>query len=104
MVPAIEHRFVMSLLATTDKLVSPLPVHSPLRNHLRALGFRKSFSGHGLLRSSLFQCQQRISWARSHLPPACESPPEPNTTIRPSDLVCHTRLGGLLKSYERRAA
>jgi transposase InsO family protein len=42
--------------------------------------------------------------ARSHLPPTYESPPEPNAAIPLRDVVCHTRLGGLLKSYERRAA
>lgn len=48
--------------------------------------------------------RERPHSARSHLPPACESPPEPNATISLRDVVCRTRLGGLLKSYERRAA
>lgn len=42
--------------------------------------------------------------ARGHLPPACESPPEPAGTVRAGNVVCTTRLGGLLKSYSRRAA
>lgn len=41
---------------------------------------------------------------RDHLPPACEQPPEPIEFIRTSDVVCKTRLGGLLNSYSRRAA
>jgi putative transposase len=48
--------------------------------------------------------RERPHSARSHLPPDCESPPELNSTIPLGDVVCHTRLGGLLKSYERRAA
>ena len=42
--------------------------------------------------------------ARDHLPPAWDKPPEPNNTVSPSEIVCTTRLGGLLKSYTRRAA
>jgi putative transposase len=41
---------------------------------------------------------------RGHLSPACEEPPEPSATIRAGDIVCTTRLGGLLRSYSRRAA
>jgi|GEM_PF-2254816 len=48
--------------------------------------------------------RERPHEARDHLPPACESPPEPVETIRPGDVVCTTRLGGLLRSYSRRAA
>ncbi len=48
--------------------------------------------------------RERPHSARDHLPPACESPPETNSMIRLRDVVCHTRLGGLLKSYEQRAA
>ncbi|QDT33926.1 integrase core domain-containing protein [Thalassoglobus polymorphus] len=39
-----------------------------------------------------------------HLPPACEHPPEPVESIKIRDMVCKTRLGGLLKHYRRRAA
>jgi len=42
--------------------------------------------------------------ARDFLPPGCESPPEPRDTIRLNEVVCETRLGGVLKSYSRRAA
>jgi hypothetical protein len=33
-----------------------------------------------------------------------EKPPETNDAVRPKDVVCSSRLGGLLKHYERRAA
>ena len=33
-----------------------------------------------------------------------ESPPEPRDAIRLNDVVCESRLGGVLKSYSRRAA
>lgn len=47
---------------------------------------------------------ERPHSSRDFLPPATESPPEPNETIRLNDVVCETRLGGVLKSYSRRAA
>jgi len=39
-----------------------------------------------------------------NLPPKYELPPEPICSIKTRDIVCHTRLGGLLNSYSRRAA
>jgi hypothetical protein len=48
--------------------------------------------------------RERPHSTRDRLPPACELSPQMAGAIRPSDVVCHTRLGGLLKSYERRAA
>ena len=42
--------------------------------------------------------------ARDFLPPGCESPPAPRDKIRLNDVVCETRLGGVLKSYRCRAA
>ena len=47
---------------------------------------------------------QRPHSARDHLPPSWDDPPSPNNTAPPCELVCTTRLGGLLKSYVRRAA
>ena len=47
---------------------------------------------------------ERPHSARDHLPPACEKPPERQVSLKMSDVVCTTRLGGLLKSYSRRAA
>jgi len=48
--------------------------------------------------------QERPHSARDHLPPACEKPPEPQVSLKMSEIVCTTRLGGLLKHYSRRAA
>jgi putative transposase len=42
--------------------------------------------------------------ARDFLPPAVDSHPEPCETIQLKNVVCETRLGGVLKSYSRRAA
>jgi putative transposase len=47
---------------------------------------------------------ERPHEARGHLPPGMEKPPETNDAIRPNDIVSTSRLGGLLKHYERRAA
>jgi putative transposase len=57
-------------------------------------------------------CVQAQEWykkerghsARDNLPPDWQSEPEELKTIKLSDVVCTTRLGGLLKSYARRAA
>ncbi len=38
------------------------------------------------------------------LPPASEDRPDPQVSIKMSDVVCTARLGGLLKSYSHRAA
>lgn len=48
--------------------------------------------------------RERPHEARGHLPPGIEKPPETNDAIRPDDVVYSSRLGGLLKPYERRAA
>lgn len=48
--------------------------------------------------------RERPHEARGHLPPGFEKPPEANDAIRPNDVICSSRLGGLLKHYERRAA
>jgi putative transposase len=48
--------------------------------------------------------RERPHERRDHLPPEYEQAPEPAGTIRPGDVLCTTRLGGLLKSYTRRAA
>ena len=42
--------------------------------------------------------------ARGNVPPTWESPPEEVQTISRAEVVCTTRLGGLLKHYARRAA
>lgn len=48
--------------------------------------------------------RERPHEGRGHLPPDCEKPPAPTASLRTRDVVCTTRLGGLLKSYSRRAA
>lgn len=48
--------------------------------------------------------RERPHEARGHLPPGMKKPPETNDAIRPNDIVTTSRLGGLLKHYERRAA
>jgi len=48
--------------------------------------------------------EERPHQARGHLPPSMETPPASNETVRLNDVVYSSRLGGLLKHYERRAA
>lgn len=48
--------------------------------------------------------KERPHSARDHLPPASEKPPDPQVSLKMSEVVCTTRLGRLLKSYSRRAA
>jgi len=48
--------------------------------------------------------RERPHEARGHLPPGMEKPPEGNETVRLNDVVYSSRLGGLLKHDERRAA
>ena len=48
--------------------------------------------------------QERPHEARGHLPPGMETPREGNEAVRLNDVVYSSRLGGLLKHYERRAA
>jgi len=47
---------------------------------------------------------ERPHSSRDFLPPACDSHPEPRDTIKLNDVVCETRLGGVLKSYRCRVA
>ncbi|MCA8999627.1 MAG: hypothetical protein KDA80_21710 [Planctomycetaceae bacterium] len=48
--------------------------------------------------------RERPHERRDYLPHVYEKAPEPASTIRPGDVLCTTRLGGLLKSYSRRTA
>jgi putative transposase len=41
--------------------------------------------------------------ACGHLPPGTDPPSTLPLILKPADVVCTTRLGGLLKSYGRRA-
>ncbi|MFO0202468.1 MAG: integrase core domain-containing protein [Alphaproteobacteria bacterium] len=54
--------------------------------------------------ASAWYNQERPHSARDHLPPANEKPPDLQVTLKMSEVVCTTRLGGHLKSYSRRAA
>ena len=47
---------------------------------------------------------ERSHSSRDHLPPGWDKPPKVDNTATPSEIVCTTRLGGLLNSYARRAA
>jgi hypothetical protein len=49
-------------------------------------------------------CREWRHEERGHLPPGCAKAPETVATVWPSDIVCSSRLGGLLNSYRRRAA
>ncbi|MHC4402455.1 MAG: integrase core domain-containing protein, partial [Planctomycetota bacterium] len=42
--------------------------------------------------------------SRGNLPLSMDKPPDPVECLGPRDVVCHERLGGLLKHYERKAA
>jgi hypothetical protein len=48
--------------------------------------------------------RERPHAAKDHLPPDFDPPVDRSQQITPRDIVCTTRLGGLLRSYERRAA
>ena len=48
--------------------------------------------------------EERPHSSRDHLPPDFTAPPEEATTVRLSDIVCTTKLGGVIQSYCRRAA
>ena len=47
---------------------------------------------------------ERSHSSRDHLPPGWDKPPKVDNTVIPSEIICTTRLGGLLNSYSRRAA
>ncbi len=47
---------------------------------------------------------ERSHSSRDHLPPGWDKPPKVDNSAIPSEIVCTTRLGGLLNSYSRRAA
>jgi len=47
---------------------------------------------------------ERCHSARQHLPPKWDKPPDPQSSVALKDIVCTSRLGGLLRSYSRKAA
>ena len=48
--------------------------------------------------------EERPHSAREHLPPDFTASPEECTTVRVKDIVCTSKLGGVIQSYSRRAA
>jgi len=48
--------------------------------------------------------EERPHSSRDHLPPDFTAPPSEVTTVRLSNIVCTTKLGGVIRSYSRRAA
>ena len=48
--------------------------------------------------------EERPHSSRDLLPPDFTAPPEEVTSIRVNDIVCTTKLGGVIRSYSRRAA
>jgi putative transposase len=48
--------------------------------------------------------EERPHSARQHLPPDFTTAPDEVTSIRTSDIVCTSKLGGVIHSYSRRAA
>ena len=48
--------------------------------------------------------EERPHSSRDHLPPDFTASPKECTTLRVSDIVCTSKLGGVISSYSRRAA
>jgi putative transposase len=48
--------------------------------------------------------EERPHSSRNHLPPDFTTSPQEATTVRLSDIVCTSKLGGVIHSYSRRAA
>ena len=48
--------------------------------------------------------EERPHSSRDHLPPDFTAPPEEATTVRLNDIICISKLGGIIHSYSRRAA
>lgn len=48
--------------------------------------------------------EERTRSFRDFLPPDITSPPDEAPSVRVNDLVCTSKLGGLINSYSRRAA
>jgi putative transposase len=48
--------------------------------------------------------EQRPHSSRGYLPLSMDRPPDSVVCLGPGDVVCHERLGGLLRHYERKAA
>jgi len=48
--------------------------------------------------------EERPHSARDHLPPEFTTEPDECATVRIDDIVCTSKLGGVVNSYSRRAA
>ena len=48
--------------------------------------------------------EERPHSSRNHLPPDFTASPVETTTVRLNDVVCTSKLGGVIRSYSRRAA
>jgi transposase InsO family protein len=48
--------------------------------------------------------EERPHSSRNHLPPDFTAPPVEATTVRLNDVVCTSKLGGVIRSCSRRAA
>jgi len=48
--------------------------------------------------------EERPHSSRDHLPPDFTAPPEEVSSLRLNDIVCTSKLGGVIHSYSRRAA
>lgn len=59
---------------------------------------------HVLKETATWYNAERSHSSRDHLPPGWDKPPNVDNTAIASEIVCSSRLGGLLKSYSRRAA
>ena len=59
---------------------------------------------HILKETATWYNAERSHSRRDYLPPGWYKPPQVDNTATPSEIVCTTRLGGLLNSYSRRAA
>jgi len=59
---------------------------------------------HIILEFIAYYNEQRPHSSRDNLPLSMDKPPDPVECLGPKDVVCHERLGGLLKHYEWKAA
>ena len=59
---------------------------------------------HVLIETATWYNAERSHSSRDHFPPGWDKPPNVDNTAIASEIVCSSRLGGLLKSYSRRAA
>ena len=66
--------------------------------------FGKRHLDYLLAEFTLFYNRHRAHSSRGYLPPESSKPPPENNSVALEEVVCWEHLGGLLKSYQRRAA